>query len=118
MKLNHLSQAVQDVAVTAAFMEDIFGFTVKENKGNVIVAMKGSDGFVLVLTTAKAAESPYPADFYLGFFLDSEKEVMALHEKITKAGHEISRPPAKIRNSFGFYFYIPGNIMAEVSSSL
>lgn len=116
MKLNHLSLAVPDVAATAAFMEAFFSFTTIENKRNVIVAMEGADGFTLVLTTLRDGENPYPADFHFGFFLSNEKEVIAVYEKMRTSGHEVSRPPSRIRNSFGFYFYIPGNIMAEVSS--
>lgn len=118
MKLNHLSLSVPDVAATAAFMQQYFQFSQLEMKGDKIAVLSGKDNFVLVLTTARAGDSPYPADFHFGFLVDDATQVTALYEMMIAGGYSLQRPPAKIRNSFGFYFHIPGGVMAEISCTL
>jgi catechol-2,3-dioxygenase len=118
MKLNHLSLSVADVSVTSAFMQRYFHFTQLEAKGDKIVVMSGSDGFILVLTTARTGNVPYPADFHFGFMLGNEQEVSDVYERLIADGHTVPRPPACIRRSFAFYFHIPGGIMAEISCTL
>jgi hypothetical protein len=119
MKLNHLSLAVPEVAATATFLGKFFGFKTEDIKGNnVIAVLRGEDNFILVLTTLRQGESPYPSDFHFGFILNTETEVLAKYEQLVAAGMEIPRAPAKIRNSYAFYFHMPGNIMMEVSCNL
>ncbi|MFA6056754.1 MAG: VOC family protein [Taibaiella sp.] len=119
MKLNHLSVAVPDVAAATAFMEKFFGFETENIKGNnVIAVLRGKDNFVLVLTTLRQGESAYPSDFHFGFILDTEAEVLLKYEQLIAEGIEVPRAPAKIRNSYAFYFHMPGGIMMEVSCSL
>lgn len=118
MKLNHLSLAVPDVPATAAFMQSYFHFTELETKGDKIAVLSGDDDFILVLTALRAEEPAYPADFHFGFMLDRQEAVTSLYEKLIAGGLDIKRPPAKIRNSFAFYFHIPGGIMAEISCIL
>lgn len=119
MKLNHLSLAVPDVAAVASFMGKFFGFETEVVKGdNIIAVLKGADNFTLVLTTLRQGERTYPADFHFGFILDTESEVLSKYEQLIAGGIEVSRTPAKIRNSYAFYFYMPGGIMMEVSCSL
>ncbi|RZL19636.1 MAG: VOC family protein [Pedobacter sp.] len=117
MKLNHLSLVVTDVPQTAAFFEQFFGFNLVENKGDVIAILKSADSFTLVLTRSKDGDAAYPEDFHFGFFLDNQDEVLHAYEQLRAAGHHVPRAPAKIRQSFGFYFTIPGGIRAEVASN-
>lgn len=118
MKLNHLSLAVPDVAATAAFMQQYFQFTELETKGDKIAVLSGDDNFILVLTSLRAEEPAYPADFHFGFMFDRQEAVTSLYENLVAGGYHIPRPPARIRNSFAFYFPIPGGIMAEISCTL
>lgn len=119
MQINHLSLSVPDVAATATFMERYFGFTCTAMKGsNIIAVLEDRHHFVLVLTRLKEDNSTYPADFHFGSILETEEQVIALYEKLLQDGHPVSRPPAKIRNSFAFYFHVPGGIMAEISCNL
>jgi catechol 2,3-dioxygenase-like lactoylglutathione lyase family enzyme len=119
MKLNHLSLAVPDVTAVAAFLEKFFGFETVDVKGNNIIAvLKGEDNFILVLTTLRQGEGSYPSDFHFGFILNTESEVLSKYEQLMAEGIEVSRAPAKIRNSYTFYFYMPGGIMMEVSCNL
>lgn len=119
MKLNHLSLAVPDVAEAAKFMEKFFGFETVNSKGNnIIAALQGKNNFILVLTTLREGERAYPTDFHFGFILDTESEVLSKYEQLIAAGIEAPRAPSKIRNSYAFYFYMPGGIMMEVSCNL
>jgi catechol 2,3-dioxygenase-like lactoylglutathione lyase family enzyme len=119
MKLNHLSLAVPDVSAAATFLEKFFGFETVNTKGNnVIAVLQGKDNFVLVLTTLREGESAYPADFHFGFILDNEAEVLSKYEQLTTEGIVVPRAPAKIRNSYAFYFHMPGDIMMEVNCNL
>lgn len=118
MKLNHLSLAVPNVLSVSAFMQQYFGFRQQELKGDKIAVLSGNDHFILVLTASRPGEVPYPSDFHFGFMLDRPEEVSALYEKLIAGGHPVPRAPAKIRNSFAFYFHIPGGVMAEISCTL
>lgn len=118
MKLNHLSLAVPHVLETAAFLEKFFGFTITENKGNIIIVMEGADNFVLVLTTSKQDDILYPADFHFGFLVPDEAAVRTKYEELITGGYDLPKQPAKIRGALGFYFHAPGGVMMEVSSNL
>lgn len=118
MTLNHLSLPVPDVAQTAAFMSRYFAFDLQQMKGDKIAVLGGASGFVLVLTTLRAGDNPYPADFHFGFILDNTAAVTALYERLVADGVPVDRAPARIRNSFAFYFHIPGDVMAEISCNL
>jgi hypothetical protein len=107
------------VATVAVFMEKFFGFETVNTKGNNIISvLQGKDNFILVLTTLREGEGAYPADFHFGFILDTEVKVLSKYEQLIAEGIEVSRAPAKIRNSYAFYFYMPGGIMMEVSCNL
>lgn len=118
MTLNHLSLSVADVMATAAFMQRYFSFQPVTLKGDKVAVLSNADGFVLVLTTSREDDPPYPADFHFGYLLNDTGAVTELYEALTAGGHDIPRPPARIRNSYGFYFRIPGGIMAEISCTL
>lgn len=118
MTLNHLSLSVADVTVTAAFMQRYFNFRPVSMKGDKIAVLNNADGFVLVLSTSREGDPPYPADFHFGYLLGNTAAVDTLYETLAAAGHDMPRPPARIRNSYGFYFRIPGGIMAEISCTL
>lgn len=118
MKLNHLSLSVPDVGATATFMQQYFQFGLLEMKTDKIAVLSGHDNFILVLTTTRPEDNPYPVDFHFGCILDDANQVTAVYEKMMADGHALQRPPARIRNSFGFYFHIPGGVMAEISCTL
>jgi catechol-2,3-dioxygenase len=119
MKLNHLSLSVPDVAITASFFKTYFQFEEIDSKGsNIIIVLKGNDGFILVLTKAKTDESPYPVDFHFGFLLDEQQEVRAIFNRLKQNGFIEAEAPSKIRNSFGFYLKIPGDVLMEISCAI
>ncbi|WP_118974000.1 VOC family protein [Taibaiella koreensis] len=118
MILNHLSLSVAHVAETATFITRYFDFTLLQMKGDKIAVLEGAGNFILVLTTSRPGEDPYPADFHFGFILDDTQAVTALYDRLLGDGVAISRVPAHIRSSFAFYFHMPGGIMVEISCNL
>ncbi|MCW3084844.1 MAG: glyoxalase/bleomycin resistance/extradiol dioxygenase family protein [Bacteroidetes bacterium] len=114
MKLNHLNLIVTDVAAAVGFFETYFDFKCTLTKGdNVIAILEGTDNFTLVIMTQKQGEVSYPQNFHIGFMLETKEEVEVLHEKLKSSTIPLPGEPAKIRNSYGFYFHFDG-IMIEV----
>ena len=120
MRLNHLNLPVQDVGRALAFFETFFGFKCIEIKGDALVAiLHGTDGFLLVLMSAAMAKdgsSAYPDAFHIGFMLDDADAIEALYQQLLAGGIVVGRAPAKIRGSFGFYFYFE-TILIEVGTA-
>lgn len=116
MTINHLNLIVTDVTRNVNFFETYFNFKCEVIKGdNVIAVLKSARDFTLVLM--KGEEASYPKDFHIGFMVDSEEEVEAIHKKLLDGQINITRAPGKIRNSFGFYFYFD-NLFIEVGHYL
>lgn len=117
MKLNHLNLTVSDVVAVSTLFEKHFEFTCVDRKGdNMLVVLYGKDDFILTLmsdTFNKNGSNSYPEAFHFGFILSSEEDVTALYHQLKADGLTIERAPAKIRNSFGFYFHYNG-LMIEI----
>jgi len=82
--------------------------------------LKAADGFVLVLMDAaldKTGHVAYPGAFHIGFLQDTCAAVTELYGRLTAGGYSLDRAPQKIRDSFGFYFYL-GPVMIEVSATI
>ena len=114
MKLNHLSLSVTNISEAAAFFIKFFDFKLADQKGDFVAILNNAYGFILVLTKNKADILSYPPDFHFGFLQNTEEEVLAMYNKLTEGGLDIS-PPKSIRGNFGFYFNGPDCILMEVS---
>ncbi|QSQ19500.1 VOC family protein [Pyxidicoccus parkwayensis] len=115
MKLNHLDLQVPDVQRTAQFFERYFDFEHTSNRASPAIAiLSDRAGLVLVLQKLKNPEQAYPDGFHIGFFVDSEDQVMGLHARAKEDGLEVSDV---IRNNRGTMVYcqLPGGILAEVN---
>jgi catechol 2,3-dioxygenase-like lactoylglutathione lyase family enzyme len=89
MTLNHVHLAATDVAATRAFYEQYFGFRKERDHGDGVF-LRDSAGFLIALDPAPA-HAEFPPWFHLGFCLDSEAEVLALHRSALEAGTTIVR---------------------------
>jgi hypothetical protein len=86
--------------------EACFGFVREEIKGNNAIAIAKDDtGFTLVLMTDKNGAVEYPRNFHFGFFVDSPVEVEQVHTRLKQYGIELQDAPARIRDTYGFYFH-------------
>ena len=117
MQLNHLDLPVSDVRSTALFFERHFGFELAAMKGrDALAILKGTGGFTLVLSPLrKEGPQALPADFHVGFHLDTESAVRALHAQLTQAGVERVSPLEVSRGTLRFYCHAPGALLVEVA---
>ena len=116
MKLNHLDLQVPDVQLTAAFLETHLGFEMLSSRQSPAIAiLNDRHGFVLVLQRRKPEER-FPEGFHIGFYLESEAEVLAFWERAEAAG--LSPTPIQ-RNGRGTMTYCraPGDFAIEVIHS-
>ena len=117
MQLNHLDLPVPDVAATAAFFTTHFGFRLCETRGNNGFALLlGEGGFALVLTRRRAESAQdFPANFHVGFLVDSEAAVHAIHARLRAADVPDLPPVSSQRGATLFYVHAPGGVLVEVS---
>jgi len=119
MKLNHMNLVVPDVVTAAHFFEKHFGFRIDKLMRDLIAVLTGSDGFVLVISHfPNTASFEYPSDFHIGFYQETQEQVMALFESLKADGLALEQAPKNIRDRFGFYFYMPGKILVEVTCAV
>jgi catechol 2,3-dioxygenase-like lactoylglutathione lyase family enzyme len=117
MQLNHLDLPVPDVAATAAFFTTHFGFRLCETRGNNGFALLlGEGGFALVLTRRRAEGThDFPANFHVGFLVDSEAALHAIHARLRAADVPDLPPVSFQRGATLFYVHAPGGVLVEVS---
>lgn len=117
MQLNHLDIPVRDVRSTATFFERFFGFQLAEMKGrDALAILKGEGGFTFVLSPLRSdGPQELPAELHVGFHLESEDAVRALHAQLTAAGVERVSSLAVRRGALLFYCYAPGPLLVEVA---
>ena len=117
MQLNHLDFPVSDVRSTATFFERHFGFELAAMKGRDSLAiLKGAGGFTLVLSPLrKEGPQQLPAEFHVGFHLDTEEAVRALHARMSAEGVERLSSLDVRRGALLFYCDAPGPLLVEVA---
>jgi len=117
LKLNHLNLCVHDLSEAISFFQNLFGFQLLEQKGDVIAVMDDGFGFTLVISNLQTnldEKHGYPKDFHLGFYVDSTSEVDLLHKKLETIGIH-SQAPKMIRGGYTLYFTALGGILFEVT---
>lgn len=110
MKLAHINLTTTDPVATAEFLCTYFGL---RNEG-------GSKGFLLVrddddmvITLMKAKTVVYPQTFHVGFYLETETEIGALHERFLADGHSVTK-----HHNHGTSLYVeaPGGFSVEITA--
>lgn len=117
MKLNHLNLVISDILKAIDFFENCLGFRCLENRKDAVAVLTNEDDFVLVLWASKLNKTDtvsYPENFHLGFYQQDKEAVLAVYDKLKRAGIVLESEPRKLRNTFGFYFYFD-TIMIEIS---
>ena len=114
MKLNHLHLMVPDVPAASAFFEKYFELR-KANGNAGLTVLLDENGFVLTLMKAGSKSSKtYPENFHVGFFLDSESRVDAIHARMIADGMDVAAPQRA--HSYSFYVRAPGGFLVEVGA--
>jgi lactoylglutathione lyase len=114
MKVNHLHLMVPDVPAVSAFFEKYF--ELRKASGNAgLTVLLDDAGFVLTLMKAGSKSSKtYPENFHVGFFLDSELGVDAIHGRMAADGLEVATPSRT--HAYSFYVKAPGGFLVEVGA--
>src|SRR6188768_3144942 len=82
MRVNHLHLMVPNVPEAAGFFEKYFELRKESGNAGLTVLLDDS-GFVLTLMKMSSKfKGAYPAHFHVGFFLDSEAQVDAIHGRM------------------------------------
>ena len=115
MKLNHLNLTVTDVPAAHSFLETYFGLQSMGGNKNMAF-LKDDNGSVIALTSpavVKETDVKYPGGFHIGFIQESEAQVNEIHQRLQAAGFDVP-PPARLHQSWTFYFQAPGGFTIEV----
>jgi catechol-2,3-dioxygenase len=114
MKVNHLHLMVADVTAASIFFEKYFDL--RKLSGNAgLTVMLDDAGFVLTLMKlGSQSTTTYPANFHVGFFIDSEAKVDAIHGRMVADGLEVGAP--KREHAYSFYVAAPGGFLVEVGA--
>jgi catechol-2,3-dioxygenase len=114
MKVNHLHLMVPDVPAASAFFEKYFELRKADGNAGLTVLLD-DDGFVLTLMKMGSRTSTtYPENFHVGFFLDSEAKVDAVHQRLAADGVETGSPTHT--HAYSFYVKAPGGFLVEVGA--
>jgi lactoylglutathione lyase len=115
LNLNHLNLTVTDVPEAQKFLAKYFGM--RDLGGNQSMAfLSDGNGLVLSLTSMKIggeSEVKYPANFHVGFILESEERVNEINNQLKGDGFDVP-PPSRQHGSWTFYFPAPGGYTIEV----
>ena len=63
---------------------------------------------------AARAGRTYPENFHVGFFLESESKVDAIHERMTADGIEVAAPQRT--HAYPFNVKAPGDFLVEIGA--
>jgi len=114
MRVNHLHLMVPDVPAAATFFEKYF--ELRRRGGNSgLTVMLDDAGFVLTLMKlGHQSTTAYPRNFHVGFFLDSEAKVDAIHARMAADGLQVAAPVRD--HAYSFYVGAPGGFQVEVGA--
>jgi lactoylglutathione lyase len=114
MRMNHLHLIVPDVRASADFFEKYFDLR-KEGGNAGLTVLRDETGFVLTLMKANVTSGhTYPEHFHVGFFIDDQSRVDAIHRRMAEDGLTVSTP--EHAHAYSFYAGAPGGIMVEVGA--
>ncbi len=105
---------VPDVLAASAFFEKYF--ELRKSGGNAgLTVLLDEAGFVFTLMKLGVrSTSTYPASFHVGFFLESEARVDAIHQRMKEDGLDVAAPHRE--HAYSFYVTAPGGFLVEVGA--
>ena len=107
MKLDHINLTVRDVAAASSFLRKHFGYRDLFEDGDAgMVALEDGSGLAVLLM--KGAQASYPKMFHVGFDVETQEGVDAVHRALVADGMEIEPPTRVPWGAYTFHFTIPG----------
>lgn len=118
MTLNHINLVVKDVEKAVNLFTGFLDFNLTVNRNNLMAVLENGN-FALVIwgqvLNQEESIPIYPKNFHIGFYQEDEEAVWAIYQKIRNVeGLSFESEPKKIRDTFGFYFYVE-NLLIEIS---
>lgn len=122
MKLNHANLVVANVGATVDFFTRFFAFDTIFNKVGGFAVLSDGHGFTFNVMSGGTGEPPtYPANFHIGFFVDTPEQVIDKRAELAAAGffpspvQDFNRAGERTRT---FYCTCPGEFMVEIAHSV
>ena len=112
MALNHLHLHVKNRPIAQEFYRSWFGMTVSRH-GECLIFLDDGKGFDLALMEDPAPLA-LPPWFHFGFRLDSNRAVADLHDRMSRAGIAIVKPPYQDETFSSFRCADPDGYTIEV----
>jgi catechol 2,3-dioxygenase-like lactoylglutathione lyase family enzyme len=114
MTLNHVHIGTIDISRSQKFYESIFGFKKKLDHG-AGVFLQNNAGFLIAIDPVDALPT-FPSWYHLGFCLDSENEVLSMHNRCKDLDVKIARDQMHEKDQFASFFILdPDSYKIEVS---
>lgn len=114
MNLNHIHLGTKNLSVFLDFYKCYFGFEKKFDHGKGAF-ISNSSNFLIAVDPVEELPS-FPEWYHLGFCLDSEEEVLKIHEQMKNAGVNIVRELISEKGEFAsFYIKDPDGNKLEIS---
>ena len=111
MKLAHINLTTTDPTASAEFLTRHFGLR-NEGGNRGFILVRDDDDMVITLMKSKAVS--YPSTFHIGFYLSSDAEIEALHERLVAEGHAVTAPERG--HGYSIYIEAPGGFTIEVTA--
>jgi lactoylglutathione lyase len=103
MKLAHINLTTTNPVATAEFLCTYFGLRTEGGNNGFMLLFDDND---MVITLMKAKTVDYPQTFHVGFYLETEMEIDAMHERLLSDGHSVT--PPKHHHGYSIYVEPPG----------
>ena len=119
--LNHTNLTTYNVPALKEFFSSVFDFQILTERGDKLVVMRNSDGFLLTLMYDKrmTPEQGYPGLFHVGFLQPTQGAVDVMYG-VLRARKYTAPKPGKLQRggppTYGFYCDAPGGVLVEVST--
>jgi lactoylglutathione lyase len=111
MRLDHINLTVHNVLEASAFLKHQFGYTDAFADNNEEMAVL-QDAHDMHISLMKGKQASYPKLFHIGFALETEADVSAVYERLTKEGMAIKPPKHTPWGAWTFHFTCPGGDFA------
>lgn len=107
MRLDHINLTVRDVGEASAFLKEHFGYRdlFQDGDAGIVALDDGSGPSVLLMRGPRAM---YPKLFHIGFDLETESNVDAMHRRLVDDGLDATEPKRVPWGSYTFQCTIPG----------
>jgi catechol 2,3-dioxygenase-like lactoylglutathione lyase family enzyme len=119
VNLNHIDLQVSDVSAAREFFERHFRLRCTFQRREQLAILEDDSG--LMLGVSNLFESPppvYPPDFHIGFILENEAEVRAVHERLSSGGVTIKTDLSRGGPNIYFMCSGPDGITIEVRAPI